>query len=345
MFLHAKRWQSLYILYILEGGAADSFNTLFFLRAREDDTQREFVSARSIVRQFGYRDVVAVTDFEIVLLETDLEDEGVGVLDAVAEPQTHEERHPVEIEAIVEIVEPCLILIDEIGGEDRSSEAQRRGAASLFGDIEQRADVGGKFDRQRSDAIEAIVRLREVRSGKTGIPRRAVGHNASVEIQIPDVGMFGHLSRSHARETRDTVDHVGEAEVVPIQAGVDDAHFQTRVDPDFASQLEAEGIHNRQRSSRERSVVALAVSHHDGTHATMEGIKILVIRSGHRSEGAYERRPLASVTQRQTGTNLGASKCWVHVERVGIELRKNHILSSYALVCTCQQNGEHGNFG
>ena len=49
------------------------------------------------VGQFADGDIIAVTHLEVILLHTDHENEGVGVLDAVTIPHTDEERHPVEI--------------------------------------------------------------------------------------------------------------------------------------------------------------------------------------------------------------------------------------------------------
>ena len=88
-------------------------------RARQQNTETKFVSSRGVIGQFRHCYVVAVANLEVVLLEADLKDKSVSVLtigtDTVAEPYTDEERHPVEIDAIVEIVETCLILINEVG--------------------------------------------------------------------------------------------------------------------------------------------------------------------------------------------------------------------------------------
>lgn len=115
-----------------------------------------------VVGELGDGNVVAVANLEIVLLEAELEDECVGILDTVAEPYANEEGHPVEVDAIVEIVEAGLVLIDEVGREHRGAKAERRGAARLFGDVEKASDVTGEFDGHFGDAIETIGGLCQV---------------------------------------------------------------------------------------------------------------------------------------------------------------------------------------
>ena len=88
---------------------------MFLLRARQQNAEGEFVSAMGVVCQLGDGDVVAVTDLEIVLLEAELEDESVGILNTVAEPDTDKEGHPVKIYTVVEIVKTRLILIYKVG--------------------------------------------------------------------------------------------------------------------------------------------------------------------------------------------------------------------------------------
>ena len=155
---------------ILEGGAADGFNLVLLLGAGEQDADGELVGTGGVVGEFRHRHIVAIADFEIVLLEADLEDESVGIFDTIAEPDTNEEGHPVEVETIVEIVETSLILIDKVRRKDGGAETQRGSSASLFGDIDKGTDIAGEFHGELGDAIEAIGGLGEVSCGESCIP-------------------------------------------------------------------------------------------------------------------------------------------------------------------------------
>lgn len=295
--------------------------------ARQEYAEGDFVSARCVVGEFGDGHVVAVADFEVVLLEAHLEDEGVGILDAVAEPDSDEERHPVEVETIVEVVEASLILIDEVRRKDRCAETQRRGSASFLSDIDKSAHVAGEFHRQLGDAIEAVGRLSEVRSSESRIPGGAINHETSVEVEVPFISFLGHLSGSHTGEAHNLINHIGETQGIPIQASIDYASLEASVDPQFAGQLETESVHHSERAGGESTVVTLTVAHDDSAYAAVKRIHILVVRCRHCGECANQRRPLGAIVQRDTRTHFRTRKGRVHIKRISIELRENHILS------------------
>ena len=50
------------------------------------------------------------------------------------------------------------------------------------------------------------------------------------------------------------------------------------IDINVARHLEAEGVHHAEVVDAESTVVALAVSHHDGTDTAVQGVNILVVR-------------------------------------------------------------------
>ena len=64
------------------------------------------MSTGSAVGQLADSHIIAVTDLEVFLLHTNLEDEGVGILDAIAEPHTHQEWHPIEIDTVEMLGDP-----------------------------------------------------------------------------------------------------------------------------------------------------------------------------------------------------------------------------------------------
>ena len=140
-------------MIFLEGGAADSLNLVFLLGGGQEESDGQLMGTGGAVAQLRHGDVVAISDFEIVLLDTNHEDEGIGVDDAVAVPCADQEGTPVKIHAIVEVIEPSLILVDEVGGDNGLAKTQRRLAAALLGEVDEAAGIGGEAHR---DGVLAI---------------------------------------------------------------------------------------------------------------------------------------------------------------------------------------------
>ena len=299
-----------------------------------------------IVGQFRDCDVVAVADFEIILLDTDHKDEGVGVFGAVAIPETDEEGHPVEIETIVEIVESALILIDEVGGDDRGAETEGRGAAFFFRDIDKTTGVDGEFHRDTVFAVEALVGLAEVSGRDADIPCVAIGHRTSAEVGEPFGGLVGHLSARGVDEAVVGVDHIAETEIVgvPIDTAIADRGLETCIDKDFPADLEAEGVDDTEEAIAQDAVVALTVVEDDGADAAVEFGDVLVVGEGDRLIGAHEARPLVAVGQREARSHLRTCKRWVHVERVGVELGETDVLGLHTMCNEERGEAEEGYF-
>ena len=208
----------------------------------QKDTDGDFVGTKYTVAQLGDRHVVAIADFEVVMLGTDHEDESIGVFKSVAIPATHEEGHPVEVETIVEIVETTLILIDEVGGDDRGAKTQRRLTAALLGDVNQTTSIGSELDGHTVFAIESLAGLAEMVGSKTCIPRRAINHSTCSEIGIEDAGAVGRSSRGDVNPTTMGIDLVGETHNVgvPVQIDIHHRSLQGEVDVDILVQAETE---------------------------------------------------------------------------------------------------------
>ena len=78
-------------------------------------------------------------------------------------------------------------------------------------------------------------------------------------------------------------------------------------------------------------MVALAIGEHNGTNTAMQIGYILVIRGTDRRECTNQTRPLCTVGQRNTWSNLRSCKGGIEVQGIGKELRISHILSFYPL--------------
>ena len=315
---------------MLERGATDGLDLLLRFGDREEEAEGDLVSAGGAVGELRDGDIVAVADLEIVGLEAYHEDESIGVFDAVAIPDADKEGKPVKVDAIVKIVKAALVLVDEIGGDDRGAEAEGGGATFLLGDVDKTAGIDSKFERDTVLGVEALVRLAEVVGGDADIPVAAVGQDAGGEIGIPFACLVGRSDAGAIDVARDRVDHIGETEelLVPGKTRIADTGLEAGIDKYFLSDLETEGIHDTEIGSAEHAMVALTVVHDDGTDATVQSIDILVIRSGDGRIGADEAGPLMTIGQREAGSHLGTGKSGIHIERVGIELRESDILST-----------------
>lgn len=329
---------------LLEGRTTDGFDLMFGLGAWQHDAEADFVSTGGVVCQLGDGDVVAISNLEVVLLNADHEDESVGVLETVAEPAAYEEGHPVEVNTIVEIVETCLILIYEIGGDDRGTEAEGGGTAFFFSDVDQTAGMSGELDGELGHAIEAVAGLGKVGCGETGIPLGAMDKGTGIEVEVPLAQALGTLGARHIGVTVDGVDLVGETEMIPIQALVGEASLEGGADKDILAYLETEVVDHASHTGGESTVVTLTVGHNDGADAAMEIINILVVGCRDGGEGTNQSGPLVTEVERHTGANLGASKSGVQIERVGVELGEHYVLCLDALSGNKQEGGNEEEF-
>ena len=299
----------------------------------EHHTDRDFVSASGVVGQLTDSDVIAISNLEVVLLHTHLEDEGVGIFETLTEPATHQEGLPVKVDTIVEIVEAALVLVHKVGRNDGSAESEGGRTTFFFGNVNEGAQVAREFDRQFGHTVEAVGGLGEMGSGKAGIPPRTVSKRTGVEVEIPHIGLFRSLGCGLTGIAVHFVNHVGEAEVLPVEAGIDHTGLEGSVDPHLAGSLETESIHHGSHARREGTMVALTVRHNDGTDTAMQVVDILVIGDRGSGERTHQRRPLASEIQAYARTNLSTGESRVHIERVGIELGEHNILCFNALTC------------
>ena len=97
---------------------------MFLLRHWQQYAYRDLMGSQHTIGQFGDSHIIAISDLEVIVLCSYHKNESIGVLKTVTIPCAYNERHPVEIETIIEIMESSLILINEVGGDNRYSKTQ-----------------------------------------------------------------------------------------------------------------------------------------------------------------------------------------------------------------------------
>ena len=289
--------------------------------------------AMSVVGEFRHSHIIAVTNLVMIPLNASEEYKSINILNTIAEPHTNQEGFPVEIETVVEVVESSLVLINEVGRNDRCTETEGRSTTFFLGEVDHTTAVDGHLDGDAVNAVESLVGTAEVSTSYTGIPTGAVNHKTSAEVSIPFVVVLWFLSRGLVDETLSRVNLIGEMQVVkiPFQMYVKHRSLQGEVHINISCKVEPEGVHKSHISGVQRTVVTLTVIHSDGTDTTMQLVNILVVRNRRSLVGTGKSRPLASVGKRETGGYLRARHCGVEIEWVGVELGESDVLCIYTL--------------
>ena len=210
IFCYAIFFLNSWLLSLLERRAADSAYFLFMFRYRQQYAKRNLVRSVGIVSQFRHRNIVTISNLVVIPLYTSQKDECIRVLHTITIPKSYQERLPVKIQTIVEVVERTLILIDKVGRNNRRAKTESRSTASILRKIYHSTTMCSKFNRYTIHAVETLVGTTQVCASYTSIPPLPIHHHTSAEVSIPLVVTLWLLRRRLVHKTLTRVNLIGK---------------------------------------------------------------------------------------------------------------------------------------